>query len=103
MTTRPIRSQKQHKKRRTFSRLVVRLDPASKTCLVQAAELRGISVSDYVREVAVAQARREVLSAQEGTIALTPDEQLAFWKALTAPAKLTKAQKQLGKVMGGDH
>ena len=44
--------------------LMVRLDPESKAALADAAELRGISVSDYVRLVTVAQARREVSAAR---------------------------------------
>jgi hypothetical protein len=35
------------------------------------------------------------------TIVLTSEEQLAFWKALNTPAKLTEAQRRLGKLMRG--
>ena len=84
------------------SSLMVRMDEESKQVLVEAAELRRISVSDYVRTVTVAQARREVTSAREQTVRLSPDEQLAFWQALQAPAKLTAAQKKLGKLMQGE-
>lgn len=80
---------------------MVRLDSESKQALNDAAELRKISVSDYVRAVTVAQALREVASAREQTIQLTPDEQLAFWQSLQAPAKLTPAQKRLGAIMRG--
>lgn len=80
---------------------MVRLDAESKQALVAAAELRRISVSDYVRTVTVAQARREVASAKDQTILLSPDEQLAFWQALQAPPKLTAAQKRLGALMRG--
>lgn len=83
------------------SPLMVRLDAESKQALADAAQLRRISVSDYVRTVTVAQARREVASAQDQTILLSPDEQLAFWLALQAPAKLTAAQKRLGRLMRG--
>jgi uncharacterized protein (DUF1778 family) len=86
---------------RTASPLMVRLDNDSKKLLTQAAELRHISVSDYVRQVMVTQARREVEAATEQTISLTPDEQLAFWLALAEPVKLTSAQKKLGKLMRG--
>lgn len=82
--------------------LMVRLDEESKSVLVQAAGLRQISVSDYVRQVTVSQARKEVRAAIEQTIALTPEEQLAFWTALSVPAKLTPAQKKLGKLMRGE-
>lgn len=89
-------------KAQTPSSLMVRLDEESKAALVRAAELRGISVSDYVRQVTVSQARKEVAAAVEQTIAMTPEEQLAFWTALSAPVKLTPAQKALGKVMRGE-
>lgn len=90
------------KKRQPTSPLMVRLDEASKTCLAQAAELRRISVSDYVRAVTVAQARREVRAARQQTIALTPEEQLAFWNALNDTPRLTEAQRRLGAVMRGE-
>ncbi len=83
------------------SPLMVRLDAESKQALAAAAELRRISVSDYVRAVTVAQARREVASARDQTILLSPEEQVAFWQALNAPTKLTPAQKRLGAIMRG--
>ncbi len=83
------------------SPLMVRLDSESKKALTEAAKLRRISVSDYVRKVTVAQARREVASARDQTILLSPDEQLAFWQSLQAPPKLTPAQKRLGAIMRG--
>src|SRR5438128_2955231 len=95
------RASKRPKKNSTPSPLMVRLDDQSKTYLSQAAELRRISVSDYVRAVTVAQARREVLAARKQIIALTPDEQLAFWNALNEPPKLTEAQRRLGSIMRG--
>lgn len=81
--------------------LMVRLDADSKQALEDAAKLRRISVSDYVRTVTVTQARREVASAKDRTILLSPEEQLALWQALQAPAELTPAQKQLGALMQG--
>jgi uncharacterized protein (DUF1778 family) len=84
------------------SSLMVRLDRESKVAVVQAADLRGISVSDYVRTITVAQARKEVAAASVQTIALTADEQLAFWSALDRPVKLTARQKKLGKLMRGE-
>lgn len=80
---------------------MVRLDADSKETLAAAAELRRISVSDYVRTVTIAQARREVAGAREQTITLSPDEQLAFWEALQAPPKLATAQKRLARLMQG--
>jgi uncharacterized protein (DUF1778 family) len=89
-------------KSRSASPLMVRLDEESKDVLFRAAGLRRISVSDYVRQVTVAQARKEIGAAAGQTIALTPSEQLAFWTALSRPAKLTAAQKKLGKLMRGE-
>ncbi len=83
------------------SPLIVRLDQESKGVLSQAAALRRISISDYVRTVTVAQARKEVFAAREQTIALTQEEQLAFWRALNEVPRLTESQRRLGTVMRG--
>ena len=87
--------------RKPASPLMVRLDTADKAVLAAAARLRRVSVSDYVRTVTVAQAAREVGAAEGQTIALTPAEQLAFWKALSEPPVLTPAQRKLGELMRG--
>ncbi len=84
------------------SQLMVRLDEESKSYIAKAAELRQISISDYVRMVIVTQARHEVSQAARNTIALTPEEQLSFWNALDGPPKLTHAQRELGRTMRGD-
>jgi uncharacterized protein (DUF1778 family) len=86
----------------TASPLMVRLDEESKQCLAQAADLRHISVSDYVRAVVITQAKREVRAAREQVIALTAEEQLSFWNALNASPKLTPAQRRLGALMRGE-
>jgi uncharacterized protein (DUF1778 family) len=83
------------------NQLMVRLDEDSKSCITRAAELRKVSISDYVRMVTVAQARREVSQAEQSTISLTLEEQLAFWNALNASPKLTKSQRELGRTMRG--
>ena len=87
---------------RNASPLMVRLDEDGKSALNRAAQLRGMSVSDYVRSVLVPQARREVAAAGVQVIALAPEEQHAFWTALNEPAKLTAAQKKLGALMRGE-
>jgi uncharacterized protein (DUF1778 family) len=89
-------------KARAFSSLMVRLDEESKAYLSQAAKLRGMSVSEYVRTVTVPQARTEVQAARDHVIRLTPEGQLAFWQALCATPKLTDAQRHLGAVMRGE-
>lgn len=81
---------------------MVRLDEQSKALLAAAADLRRISVSDYVRSIVVRQAERELAAADAQTIAMTADEQMEFWDALAKPPKLTKAQKELGEMMRGD-
>ena len=96
------RSEKALPKKSAAGTLMVRLDEQSKGFLVQAAELRRISVSDYVRSVLVSQARREVEAAREQVISLAPAEQLALWNALNQPPKLTPSQKRLGKIMRGE-
>jgi hypothetical protein len=60
-----------------------------------------MSLSDYVRAVMIPQARREVLAAREQTLALTPEEQLAFWNALAGSPRLTEAQRRLAPMMRG--
>lgn len=85
----------------TASPLMVRLDEESKQCLAQAADLRHISVSDYVRAVTIPQAKREIRAAQEDVITLTSEEQLSFWSALNKSPKLTAAQRRLGATMRG--
>ena len=82
--------------------LMVRLDPDSKAFVARAAELRHVSVSDYVRSVVVAQARREIQAAEQQVIALTPAEQQAFWQALQEPTALTAAQQALGALIRGE-
>ena len=96
------RSAKTRNKPATTTPLMVRLDSKSKTFLSQAARLRGISVSDYVRSVTVAQARREVLAAREQIVALTPEEQQLFWNALNETPTLTESQRRLGALMRGE-
>lgn len=84
------------------SSLRVRIDAQAKALLQTAADLRQVSVSDYVRSVIVPQAAREIAAAKSQPIAMTPDEQLQFSQALSQTPKLTKAQKELGKIMRGE-
>jgi uncharacterized protein (DUF1778 family) len=86
----------------TTTSLMVRLDAESKAYIARAAKLRQISVSDYVRTVLVAQARREVQASNEQIITLSSEEQFAFWKALNEAPNLTDAQRELGSVMRGE-
>jgi uncharacterized protein (DUF1778 family) len=70
--------------------------------LTKAAQLRNVSIRDYVPMVIASQARRGVSQAQQNTIASTSEEQLAFWNALDAPPSLMKAQRELGRTMRGE-
>lgn len=79
--------------------LQARLTPAQKRTVGQAAKLRKLSVSDYLRQVLVQMAEREVAAARQGVMELTPNEQLALWQALNEPVQLTAAQKRLGRLM----
>ncbi len=96
------RSSDSPKKPPSTRSLIVRLDDESKAYLTRAADLRRVSVSDYVRMVTVAQARREVEAAKEQIIALSAEEQIAFWNALNRPPRLTAAQRHLGAIMRGE-
>jgi uncharacterized protein (DUF1778 family) len=78
---------------------MVHLDAESRECVARAAELRRVSVSDYVRVVALAQARRDVHATSNQRIHLSPDEQVAFWNALRHAPELTSAQRQLAAIM----
>ena len=91
------RSGKRASAAKSASPLMVRLDQRSKRCLTEAAALRHISVSDYVRSVTVPQAMREIQAGREQVLALTPDEQLAFWNALNQEPVLTSAQRRLAQ------
>ena len=84
-----------------MSTLMVRLDDESKAAIVRAAEIRGISISDYVRLVTVPQAKREARE-DDRTILLTPDEYQEFWDSLQVKHALTERQKQLGARMKGE-
>jgi uncharacterized protein (DUF1778 family) len=86
----------------TVATLNMRLDDESKAAIAQAASLRGVNVTEYIRAVLVTQARREVEASSHGILQLTADEQLALWRALEAPPALTEHQRQLGRLMRGD-
>lgn len=81
---------------------MVRIDPTSKSVIARAARLRGVSASDYVRLVVLAQARLDVDEAESRTMTLSRADQLAFWKALQESRPLTKKQRELGRVMRGE-
>ncbi len=96
------RSGKKMSAKRNANSLAIRLDEKSKGCLREAADLRQMTVSDYIRAVAVPQAKREIQAARKRVVALTPDEQLAFWNALKETPVLTSTQRRLGAIMRGE-
>jgi uncharacterized protein (DUF1778 family) len=79
--------------------LLVRLDSTTKTLVQQAAGLRGLSVSDYVRSRIIPLARQDVDEANTGVLRLPKDAQIAFWQALQHPPVPTKEQLALGKLV----
>lgn len=93
---------KRLKKKPAGDTLMVRLDAESKSLLQKAANLRRTSVSEYVRMIMVAQARREIDAAAQNLIVMSPEGQLAFWKALHEPPVLTPELKRLGRIMRGE-
>ena len=81
--------------------LMIRMDSSAKKLVARAATLRGVSTSDWVRNVLTSQAQLEVAEADERTIKLSRDEQLRFWDALQRPARLTRRQRELSRLMKG--
>jgi uncharacterized protein (DUF1778 family) len=59
-----VASTKTRKKSRRTGTLQIHLDARSKAVLLKAAELRSVSVSEFIRFVAVPQAKREVEGAK---------------------------------------
>lgn len=82
--------------------LQARLDLESKRAVEEAAKLRQVGLSDYIRLVLVPAAKREVALAKRQVVQMTADEQERFWLALQAPVKPTKAQRELGEIMRGN-
>lgn len=81
--------------------LQARLDPQSKRAVEEAAKLRRVGLSDYIRLVLVPTAKREVAQAKQHVVQMTADEQERFWQALQAPAHPTLAQRELSDIMRG--
>ena len=81
---------------------MVRVDRSSKGVIARAARLRGVSASDYVRMVVLAEARHEIERARAHSITLSAEEQLAFWRALERPVSLTPRQRELGRIIRGE-
>ena len=81
---------------------MVRVDRSSKGVIARAARLRGVSASDYVRMVVLAEARQEIERARGHSITLSAEEQLAFWRALEGPVSLTPRQRELGRIIRGE-
>ena len=79
--------------------VLVRFDKRAKSLVRRAATLRGISVSDYVRSRIVPLAEQDVEEAETGVLRLRKEDQIALWQALRQPARPTKAQTALGRLI----
>ena len=79
--------------------LLVRFDSGTKSLVVRAASLRGLSVSDYVRTRIVPLAKQDVDEAETGVLRLAKQDQIALWQALQHPPAPTRAQRELGKLV----
>jgi uncharacterized protein (DUF1778 family) len=79
--------------------LLVRFNRSAKSLVKQAADLRGLSISDYVRSRIVPLAKQDVDEAATGILRLPKEAQIAFWQALQHPPALTPAQRALGKLV----
>ncbi|MBW3600644.1 MAG: DUF1778 domain-containing protein [Planctomycetes bacterium] len=84
------------------ARVVIELDREAAACIAAAAKTRGVSVGDYVRDIAVNQARRDIRASEHDVIALTPEQQLELWKALQESPQLTDEQRRLGAIIRGE-
>jgi uncharacterized protein (DUF1778 family) len=69
-------------------RLQIRVNPAEKRLLEQAAQSAHLSVSAFVLQAASQQA--EQLLAERRTVTLTPEAAAAFAKALAQPAAVNE-------------
>ncbi len=79
--------------------VLIRVDAKNKARIRRAAELSGLSVSDYVRSRISGIAERDIEEAETGVLRLNRADQLALWKALQNPPPLSKAQRALGALI----
>ncbi len=79
--------------------VLVRFDAKRKAKVRRAAELRGLSVSDYVRSRIVDIAERDLEEARTGVLRLRREDQVALWRALQNPPPPSRAQRALGALV----
>ncbi len=79
--------------------VLIRFDAKRKAKIRRAAELSGLSLSDYVRSRIVGIAERDIEEAETGVLRLKREDQIALWRALQNPPPPTKAQRALGKLI----
>ncbi|KHL58407.1 DUF1778 domain-containing protein [Xanthomonas cannabis] len=81
------------------TRFDLRLNPADKARISRAADLRGMSLSDFVRDAVMREV--ESVMAAELTVTLSVEESKRFLKALDAPfqpnANLDKALSRVAQ------
>jgi uncharacterized protein (DUF1778 family) len=79
--------------------VLIRFDARRKARIKRAADLTGLSLSDYVRSRIVRIAERDIEEAETGVLRLRREDQISFWRALQSPPKPTKAQRALGALV----
>lgn len=79
--------------------VLIRFDVKRKARVRRAAELIGLSLSDYVRSRILRIAERDIEEAETGVLRLEREDQIALWRALQSPPPPTKAQKALGELV----
>lgn len=80
----------------------IQLSETAQQILRELAEQTGQSMTSVLDKALNAYRRKllfEQLPDERWTIRLSPEDQLAFWKALNEPVQLTEAQKRLGAIM----
>jgi len=82
--------------------LQTRMSASDKLAIETAARLRRLSQSEYVRQVLVRAALKEIEGEKHRVIEMTPEEQLEFWEALEYRGKATPARKKLAKLIRGE-
>ena len=79
--------------------VLIRIDAKRKARVKRAADLTGLSLSDYVRSHIVRIAERDIEAAETGVLRLAREDQVSLWRALQNPPPPTKAQRALGALV----
>lgn len=79
--------------------VLIRFDAKRKARVRRAAELRGLTVSDYIRTRIDSIVDRDLEEAETGVLRLSREDQIALWRALQNPPPPTKQQRELGALI----